>query len=225
MVTALALQGAAVAAQPAVSSRRVFAVRVETYAGVVWGPGGGLGAGVAAFAQYGIVQVGGFYEATANGLFGARAHHMAAGGVAGLRLARGVGRFDLLAAVGSRLYGDVGAENSGGLFNNVRYADGVSGSTVFVGLRGGVSAEWGRVVRFSIGGRLSLDSDLSREERLRTVYTYPNGPPGNCWFDCSRENAEHPVVTRQEPVTLGGFHVGVMLVLGLRVGGDDRPAR
>lgn len=221
--TALALQGASAAAQPTVSPRRVFAARAETYAGFVVGLGGGLSAGVAAFAQYGIFQVGCFYEATANGLFGPKPHYMAAGGVAGLRLARGVARFDVLATVGSRQYGNIGADSTGGVLHSVLYADGVGGSTVLLGLRGGVSAEWGRVVRFSVGGRLSLESDLSREERLHTVYTYPNGPPGICLWDCSREIAEHPTVTRQESVTLGGFQVGVMLVLGLRVGGDDRP--
>lgn len=224
LLTALSLHGAAAHGQTE-ATRRVFGVRVEPYGGIVWGSGGGLGAGVAAFAQYGIFQVGGFYEATLGGVLGANPHFVGWGGAAGVRLSRGVARFDLLASMGTHQFSDIGARGTSGLFNAVRYADGVDGATLFLGFRGGISAEWGRIVRFSIGGRLSVESDLSREERMRTVYSYPNGPPMSCLWSCGDLNRDRPTVTSQEPVTLGGVQVGVMLVLSLRVGGDERAAR
>lgn len=197
-------------------------MRVEPYGGFTKGDVGGLLGGVAVFARYWIFQAGASYEGTWGGLQSRAPHYSAWLGALGVRLAWERLRVELLATAGRHEYSDVGGASTGGLLSSTTLATGVSGAMPFAGFRGGISLEWGDIFRFTLGARFAVESDLTREQRTHTVYSYPNGPPSSCLWSC--DDSDHPVVTSEAPITLGGVQFGFMLVLGFgfEVSADSR---
>jgi len=188
------------------------AVRVEGVAGVAGGEVTGLTYGAGAFLRYWVFQAGAVWQwGGAQKVFGFENYAE----FTSVTLALGVlfeptgpsGRvkIDALLTGGWHDYRNVGVREEARLLGpTTRLVEGISASGVpFLGARFGARAEWGGVVRFTLGAALLVEADLVRVDRLQR--TWPGG--------CSGSACDTSGTT--SPATLGGVQIGAIVSVGV----------
>lgn len=216
LMVALLCASSSAGAQAAPDPRAAtWTLGVEAHAGYGLGVVDGVLFGGAVFARRRWLELGAFYTGSVSKVFSFSTYDVAT--MHSLSLGAGVhratssrasrGRLHAVLTGGAHVYGNVGAEASGGLYAETRYASGVSGVTPFVGLRAGAAWEWGATVRFTLGLAALVELDLTRPSV--TQKTWPGGWSSGGWTSTGEPSSE------QQRYSLGGVVAGAAVTVGM----------